>query len=159
MEGIKIISYKGCVTSLGSPLETLNVANPAKRKYCDIISAFLGLLGAVNLLLIAFYILTIYLSVSAIPPMEQLVFQVYFVTILTAVSAIMLIYGSYLIWKTNRRKGGMINLSAATVIPIPTYLYFAFLSQPTLLNWLSPFGCFLLVPAIVSGAISIFFHD
>jgi len=126
-----------------------------KQKLCNIISAFLGWLGAVNLLLMAFYIFGIYLLVSAVSPVEQLFPQVCLATILTTASAIMLIYGSYLIWKNNRWSGGLINLFAGTFAPIPTYLYFTFFSQPVLLEWLGPIGCFLLAPAIISGAISI----
>jgi len=105
------------------------------------------------------YIFTTYFYISAYDPaiMERLLFQVYSATILIISSTTLLIYGSYLIWKTNRRKGGIINLFAATVIPIPTYIYFTFFSQPTLLSWLNPFGYFLLAPAIISGTISVYF--
>lgn len=128
---------------------------PVKWKRYEMVSAFLGWLGAVDLLLMAFYLLTIFLAVSAIPPIERLLFPVYFATILTVTSAIILIYGSYLIWKSKIRKGGIINLLVGTLVPIPTYIYFTFLSQPSLLGWLFPIGCFLLAPAIISGAISI----
>lgn len=133
-----------------------------RAKYSDMINAVLGWLGAVNLLLLAFYILGVYLSVSAIDATvkERLLFHVYLVTILTAASATVLVYGSYLIWKTRRLKGGIVNLLAGTIVPIPTYLYFSFLSQPPLLfwlfDWLGLVGCFLLIPAITSGIASIY---
>jgi len=71
-------------------------------------------------------------------------------------SAIVLIYGSLLIWKNNFMKGGLINLVAGTLLPIPTYIYFAFFSKPTLLGWFSPLGLILFIPAMISGIIGIY---
>ncbi len=119
------------------------------------VSALLGWLGATNLLSMALYILSVFLPVSSIPSVRKLVLQVYVAAILTTISGVLLIYGSYLIWKTSRWKGGLINILAGTLVPVPTYLYFTFFSQPILLGWLNPLGCFLLAPAILSGAISI----
>jgi len=146
---------------LNSHVETSNVVDPAKRNYYDIVNAFMGWLGATVLLIMGLYIFTIYFAISAYDPaaMERLLFPVYFATVLIISSTISLIYGSYLIWRTSRRKGGIINLFAATVIPVPTYIYFAFLSQPTLLGWLNHVGWFLLAPAIISGAMSIYFSQ
>lgn len=128
----------------------------AKWQYCVMISAFLGFLGAVNLLFMVFYTLGIYHTLSGIPSMRSLFFQVYFSAILTTASAIMLICGSYLMLKTKGRRGGAINLLAGTLIPIPGYIYFTFFSQPRLLSWLGPIGWALLTPAIISGTTNIF---
>ncbi len=70
-----------------------------------------------------------------------------------AASAFAFIYGSYVIWKTSRRKGGIINLLGGLIL-IPVYIYFTLLSQPTLkptLFW--PMEILLLAPAIMSGII------
>jgi len=88
--------------------------------------------------------------------MKRLLIPVYSAAILMIASAIVLIYGSYLIWRTNKLKGGIINLLAGTLVPVPTYVYFSFFSQPALLSWLGTVGWFILTPAIISGALSVF---
>jgi hypothetical protein len=119
------------------------------------LGAFLGLLGAADLFLMAFYILGIYSSASAIRPIGQLILPAFLASALTITSAILLIYGSCLISKTRPLRGGIINLLAGTLVPIPTYVYFTFFSQPSMLGWLSPTGFFLVVPGILSGVIGI----
>lgn len=126
-----------------------------KVDHINLISAFLGWLGAADLLFIGLYILTVYNTFSSIPHMERLTLQVYAATFFMSASIIALAYGSYLVWKSNRLKGGVINLLAGTLAPIPTYVNFTFLSEPSLLGWLGPLGGFLLVPAVISGTISI----
>jgi hypothetical protein len=123
-----------------------------------VIDAFLGWLGATDLLLLIFYVFATYSAISSydLDVMNQLLLPVYSAAILMTASAIALIYGSYLIWRNNKLKGGIINVLAGTLVPVPTYVYFTFFSQPTLLSWLSPVGWFTLAPAIISGAISIF---
>lgn len=145
---------------MGSYIEESTLVQPAKWRYYDVINALLGLLGATVLILMASYILNTYSNIVTMDPgLERLHFQVYFTTILTFASAIILVYGSYLIWKSNRLKGGIINLLAGTLVPIPTYVYFTFLSQPSflfwLVSWFGPVACFPLAPAIISGTVSI----
>ncbi|UCG36559.1 MAG: hypothetical protein JSV64_08165 [Candidatus Bathyarchaeota archaeon] len=127
----------------------------SKLNRYSIVAAFLGLLGALNLFLISFYVLAVYLLLSRIDPMGQLFFQVYLSTALAISSAVALIYGSIIILKSRMRKGGLINLLSGTLVPVPTYFYFGVISEPRLLGWLGIQGYFLLIPAIMSGAISI----
>lgn len=127
------------------------------------ISVFLGLLGAVDLLFLAVYIFTVYYALSSIPPMPELSLQIYSASILTAVSAIALVYGSLLIWQGKGSKGAKINLVAGTLVPVPMYIYFTYFTETlhriNLLSWLSigniPFGFILLAPAIASGIITL----
>ena len=120
------------------------------------VSAFLGWLGAVNMLLLASYILSTYASLSMIPPVTELRLPVQLGVTIFAASAVMLTYGSTLIWKGDNLKGGLVNLMAGSLGPIPTYMYFAFFSQPALLRWAGPFGLTLLAPAMLSGIAGIY---
>jgi len=119
------------------------------------LGAFLGWLGAVNQILIASYLLVVYQAFSAISSIGKIGFQVHLAAILLILSASALALGSFLLWKRKSRAGGMINLGAGTLMPIPTYIYFALLSEPTFLSWLGLLGVFLLAPAISSGTIGI----
>jgi len=119
------------------------------------ISAILRWSGVVRLLFLAFYIFLAYQTFSAIPPMGELAVQVYSLSALTSGSTVVLIYGSYAILKEKNWKGGILNILAGTVVPIPTYLYFAFFSQPKLLSWLIPVGFSILVPPLLSGVLSV----
>ena len=126
------------------------------------ISAFLGLLGAVNLLFLTMYIFTIYIALASIPPMPELSLQIYSTTILAAISTIALVYGSLLIWHGEGFKGAKINLVAGILVPVPMYIYFTYFTETlhgiNFLSWLNvgsvPVGFTLLVPAIASGIIA-----
>ena len=135
----------------------MNRETELKRlKYYRMISAILGWIGAVGLLFLAFYIFLVYQTFSTVPPMGELTIQVYSLSTLTIGSAVMLIYGSFAITKLKSWKGGIINLLAGTVVPIPTYVYFTFYSQPKLLvSWLIPVGFCVLIPSLVSAAICV----
>ena len=137
-----------------------NRTKPSRRTFYELISAFLGWLGAMDLLFIVFYMLSLYLHpISTIDPMPRLAFQVYFASILTVGSAVALVFGSYLVVGKRGRRGGTINLLAGTLVPVPTYIYFTFLSQPSLLGWIEiggvQIGWALLAPAIISGTVAI----
>lgn len=138
-----------------------NRTKPSKRTFYELISAFLGWLGAIDLLFIVFYMLSLYLHplILTTPPTSRLAFQVYFASILTVGSAAALVIGSYLVVGNRGRRGGTINLLAGTLVPVPTYIYFTFLSQPSLLGWIEiggvQIGWALLAPAIISGTVAI----
>jgi len=117
--------------------------------------AILGWLGALNLFLIAAYMLNLYLTLSEM--LGQLRLSVFTGGAMIIMSAIALIYGSVLVWRTSALKGGLLNLLAGTLAPIPTYIYFAFFSHPAIhWLWFEPLGSLPLVPAIVSGLTSIY---
>lgn len=112
---------------MSNRVEESTQVQPAKSKY-SILDAFMGWLGAIDLLLLIFYVSATYSAISAYDPdvMKRLLIPVYSAAILMIASAIVLIYGSYLIWRTNKLKGGIINLLAGTLVPVPTYVYFSF---------------------------------
>lgn len=123
--------------------------NSEQKRY-SLICALLGWLGAINCLIIGFYILTS----STFLPTEQSLLEGYLATGLTTTSAIILTYGSYLMSKRKTRKGGIINLLAGTLIPVPVIAYFALYSQ-RILSWLGPLSIPLLAPPIISGTIAV----
>jgi hypothetical protein len=87
--------------------------------------------------------------------MNKLTLPIYLGATIIIASAILLVYGGILMWTNNTLKGGIVNLLAGTLAPIPTYVYFAFFSQLDLLGWLGPSGFLLLAPAMISGIMSI----
>ena len=88
--------------------------------------------------------------------MDELALSIYIGGTIIIGSAVLLVYGGVLIWTNNTLKGGIVNLLAGALAPIPTYAYFAFFSQPELLSWLGPSGFLLFAPAIISGIMSIY---
>ena len=87
-------------------------------------------------------------------PVEQLLFEACLGMGLMIASAVTITYGSYIILKKETKKGGIINLLAGTLIPIPVCTYFALFSQRTL-SWIGAMSVLLLTPAVLSGTISI----
>jgi hypothetical protein len=133
-----------------------NQSKSSKRKHYALLGAILGWLGALNLSLLALYLFSTYQPLSTIPPMNELALSIYLGATIIIASAILLVYGGILIWTNNTLKGGIVNLLAGALAPIPTYVYFAFFSQPDLLGWLGPSGFPLLAPAVLSGIVSIY---
>jgi hypothetical protein len=128
--------------------------SPSKVSLYNWIGALSGWLGAINSFTMGFYLITTYYAIMGFPGAENLGYSTYVATVLTATLAFLLVYGSYLLWKGDTRKGGTINLIVGAML-IPIYIYFTFFSQPSLLKWLGPLGVFLCAPAILSGAIGI----
>lgn len=120
-------------------------------KHLNIISAFMGFLGAINSTAIGFYLLSTLFNPILIP---DLVIQDYIISPIIAVITILLIYGSYLILKNkNIKKGAEINFIAGLFLAF-LYVYYAYFSQPPLLRWLAPTGILLVIPPILSGILS-----
>jgi hypothetical protein len=88
--------------------------------------------------------------------MNELAPSIYLGTTIIVGSAMLLVYGGILMWTNNTLKGGIVNLLAGALVPVPTYVYFTFFSQLDLLSWLGPSGFLLLAPAILSGVISVY---
>ena len=125
------------------------------REHYNLISAFLGWLGALNSFIMGLYILTTALALSPFPGTNYLVFQAWIASTLTTISALILIYGSYLLWRGHKHKGGVVNILTGTLALTPVYTYFTLFSQPPLLDWLGLVGIFLLAPPIIGGGIGI----
>lgn len=126
-----------------------------ERRLTTLMFTILGWLGSANLLLLSFYLLTTTLALSRFPNMEQLVLQGYTGAGSLAAAAIAATIGSYLMYKEKRRKGGITNFLAGSLVPIPVCYFFSFVSKPALLDWLGPLAWILLAPTIMSGAFSI----
>jgi len=138
-----------CKECLQTKAATLNVS------LYNLIGAFLGWLGAINSFAMGGFIVTTYLAIIKLfAETEMLIYLTYIIIILTATLSLILIYGSYLLWKGSSRKGGMLNILGGGM-QLFTYIYFTFFSQPSLLKWLGPIGIFLFIPSILSGTIGI----
>jgi uncharacterized membrane protein YgdD (TMEM256/DUF423 family) len=116
----------------------------------EIISAFMGFLGAINSMAIGFYVTSLLFNPIQI---SNSIIQGYMVASLTATLTAALIYGSLLILKNkNVGRGAGINLTAGLILTA-LYIYYAHFSQPSILGWLTPNGILLVIPPILSGVI------
>jgi len=126
----------------------LNESN--KYKHIRLISVALGLLGVVNSVTIGFYLLFVMFNPVFI---SDLLIQGYILSPIIAIIITMLSYGSLSMLRNNNiKKGARINLVSGLLLA-SIYLYYAHLSNPLLLNWLSPSGILLIIPALMSGII------
>jgi hypothetical protein len=114
------------------------------------ISAVMGFLGAIDSMAIGFYLLsTLFNPILII----DLAIQGYILTPIIGAVTILLIYGSYLIFKNkNVKRGAEINLVTGLILAF-LYVYYAYVSQPSLLSWFTPGGIILIMPPILSGII------
>jgi hypothetical protein len=116
----------------------------------SIISAIMGFLGAIDSMAIGFYLLSTLFNPILIIDLE---IQGYILTTIIGAITIILIYGSYLIFKNkNVKRGAEINLITGLILAF-LYIYYAYLSQPSLLSWFTPGGILLIIPPILSGII------
>jgi hypothetical protein len=113
--------------------------------------ATLGLLGAAVSLVVGLYLISTMLNLSSIQDETS---QIWLAGLATAIAATATTYGSYKIFAHSMRKGGIINIAGGAVL-VATYAYFSGLSQPKLLEWINPLGIALVIPPILSGAISL----
>jgi Na+(H+)/acetate symporter ActP len=116
-----------------------------------IITAFLGFIGAADSILVGFYLLS---TVSSISNIQDQGLQSWTISVVVAIALLALIYGSYLILKGHTQKGATINMTGGIILAL-VYIYYSTFSQPRLLDWLSPAGIILTIPAILSGAIGL----
>ena len=115
-----------------------------------IISAVMGFLGVIDSMAIGFYLLsTLFNPILII----DLAIQGYILSPIIGAITIILIYGSYLILKNkNAKRGAEINLITGLILAF-LYIYYAYVSQPSLLSWFTPGGMLLIMPPILSGII------
>ena len=114
------------------------------------VSAALGFLGAVNSMAIGFYLITTTFAPLLI---SDLMIQGYLLSIIISAIVIALSYGSLLTLKS-QSTGAEMNVAAGLALA-SIYIYYAYLSDPPLLRWLSPTGILLVLPSIFSGLIGI----
>ena len=122
-----------------------------KTDKSDIISALLGFLGVAVSLVIGFYLLSTMIDLANIQDETS---QIWIAGVATTIPAMITAYGTYLILRSNKQKGGRINIAGGSVL-IVTYSYFSMVSQPKLLEWLNPLGITLVMPPILSGLTSL----
>lgn len=122
-----------------------------KNDNLNLISVFLGFLGAANSLAIDFYLISTILSMSKIvnQPLDGWIASMAVIVIMIA-----LIYGSFLILRGKNRKGGKINMAGGLILTF-VYIYYSIFSEPKLLDWLNPIGIVLVMPPILSGIIGL----
>lgn len=122
-----------------------------KTNNLNLISAFLGFLGAANSIVIDFYLISTILNMSKIvnQPLDGWIASMAIIVIIIA-----LIYGSFLIVRGKNRKGGKINMASGLILAC-VYIYYSVFSEPKLLSWLNPIGITLMIPPILSGIISL----
>lgn len=113
----------------------------------------LGFLGMINSVALGLYILFTYMTISFIITPIPL-YVSYLGSGISFFCIFLLWYGTYSIWKGQKYRGGLANLSAGMILAL-IYLYFTFLSIPHILSWLKPMGFFLPTPSILSGLIGL----
>jgi hypothetical protein len=118
-----------------------------KTDNLNLISAFLGFLGAANSLAIDFYLISTILNMSKIvnQPLDGWIASMAIIIIIIA-----LIYGSFLILMGKNMKGGKINMAGGLILAC-VYIYYSVFSEPKLLSWLNPIGIILVIPPVLSG--------
>jgi hypothetical protein len=122
------------------------------------ICVILGFVGVMDVAIVGLYLVVTSLSLSFLPGSERFLSYAYTAAILTVVSIFLLVYGSCSMWRGRLRIGGALNFFSG-IIFISFYLYFSFFSQPSLLGWFWPFGCFLFLPLIFSGVMGMLVRD
>ena len=123
-----------------------------EEKRCGLIFTFLSLIGMINSFFLGFYLST---TISALSHFEERLKKIYpihlsIVISLTTTTILLIFFGTYLFWKRNFRKGGMLGTLGGTVLLI-IYIYYHLIFQPSLLNWLGPTGYLLPAFPILVG--------
>lgn len=121
-------------------------------KTLTLISAATGCVGIANIVILGIYITNRCLRLALFFP--NFLTEATIAAILTFISAAMLLYGSYLIYKGQGNKGGTLNILAGT-ITIIIYAYYAVHWEFPLLTQMGPTGYLLLIPAPISGILGI----
>jgi hypothetical protein len=126
-----------------------NLLDPTKRTQYGVLSATLGGLGAINILLIGVYSA---LKLYHLGIMRGYQLEIYFVSILTLFLTLTLLYGSYSLWKTRFKRGGRFNLLAGGGI-LSLYWYFTWVTP--LLSEFGVVGLLLCIPSLLSGVLGV----
>lgn len=125
----------------------MKLGNPLK-----ILSIFLGLLGTMNSFVMVTYLISTNIALSSFLKPE-LQFQGYLGSSIAIACTVLMVFGTYYVLRQQMLKGGVINLAAGAIL-YSAYIYFAFIADPRILNWLEPTGHFLFIPPLLSGLIS-----
>jgi len=121
-------------------------------KTLTLISTATGCLGTANIVVLGVYIINRCLRLALLLP--NFLTEAIITAFATSISAAMLLYGSYLIYKGQGNKGGIFNILAGA-ITIIIYAYFTVNWEFPFLVQLGPTGYLLLIPAPISGILGI----
>ncbi len=133
-------------------MEENNISSkpPRQDNIRRLVSAALGYIGAINSATIGFYIISAIFNTALI---EDLKLQGYIVFSTTVTIIVILFFGSSWILK-NRATWRVAEMNVvAGILLASLYIYYTYLSNPTLLRWLSPTGIALVIPPMLSGII------
>ncbi|MDH5437549.1 MAG: hypothetical protein OEX76_01455 [Candidatus Bathyarchaeota archaeon] len=122
----------------------------AKARY-TLISAALGWLGSINIVLIGIHVTTFYLQLAVLS--RSFLTGAYVMGGIATVSTLTLVFGSYLIFVDSARRGGVLNLAGGIITLILCYY---FTSTFPLLRQLEPIAYLLPAPALASGLLALF---
>jgi len=115
-----------------------------------LISAALGWLGSINMVLIGIHVTTLYLHLAVLS--KSFLARAYIAGGIAAASSLTLVFGSYLIWKDRAGRGGVLNLAGGIVTLVLCYY---FTSTFPLLRQLEPVVYLLPAPALASGLLAL----
>lgn len=118
---------------------------------CALISAALGWLGSINIVLVGIHVTTLYLHLAVLS--RSFLARAYIMGGIATASTLTLVFGSYLIWRDRAEKGGILNLAGGIATLVLCYYFtspFPLLSQLGLMAYLLP------APALASGLLALF---
>jgi len=119
---------------------------------CTLISAALGWLGSINIMLIGIHVTTLYLHLAVLN--RSFLAKAYMTGGIATVSTLALVFGSYLIWKDRAERGGGFLNFAGGIVTLTLCYYFT--SIFPLLRQLEPIAYLLPAPALASGLLASF---
>lgn len=116
-------------------------------KTLRLVSIFLGLLSIANNVLLGTYIVRYCLAFAFLSRFQ---IEANIVEFATAISVVLILFGSYSIYKNHPLRGGFCNITAGIIV---TGLYLYYTIYFPILQQFNPLGYFLPLPAIISGII------
>ena len=117
-----------------------------KLKTLKLVSILLGVLSAVNMVLLGIYIINYCLTLAVL--LSRFLIEATYVGFATAISVALIIFGCYSIYKDHDLRGGLCNVIAG-IITVGLYLYYTL--DLSILQQFGLLGYFLLLPAPISG--------
>jgi len=121
----------------------------AKARY-TLITAALGWLGSLNIVLIGTHVTTLYLHLAMLS--NSFLARAYTTGGVATALTLTLVFGSYLIWVDRARWGGILNLAGGVATLVLCYY---FTSIFPLLRQLEPIVYLLPAPALVSSLLAL----
>ena len=120
-----------------------------KNKSLSALITFLRILGIINSISLAAYILSTSYLIS--PFKADIIKQAYMGTATLAASSMILIINIFAGSRIYPKKAWMADIFAAVFI-LAVLIYFSFIVQPEVLKWFMPLGLLLPIPVLLSAA-------